>query len=194
MPSRINWAKYRFFIYGFLGGIFFLGLGIWIEASRQHLPLSLWSFSYLHRTVPMIIMLDLAPLVFGAMAGLLGLQRNLHDILAKAKREWEVTFDASIDPIFVIDENNRILRCNRAVIDRLNTTFPQVIGKLLSEVLDTDQQIDRQQSANRENEFLWFGRLYDISISRIHWEGMANRTLFILHDVTERKNAEAADR
>jgi two-component system sensor histidine kinase/response regulator len=137
-------------------------------------------------------MLDLAPLVFGAMAGLLGLQRNLHDILAKAKREWEVTFDASIDPIFVIDENNRILRCNRAVIDRLNTTFPQVIGKLLSEVLDTDQSIDRQQSANRENEFLWFGRLYDISISRIQWEGMANRTLFILHDVTERKNAEAA--
>ena len=192
MLARINWAKYRFFVYGFLGGLFFLFLGIWIEASRQHLPLSLWSFSYLHRTVPMIIMLDLAPLVFGAMAGLLGLQRHLHDILAKAKKEWEVTFDASVDPIFVIDENNRILRCNRAVIDRLNTTFPKVIGKLLSEILDMGKPIGRQQSANRENEFLSFGRLYDISISRINSDEMADRTLFILHDITERKNAESA--
>ena len=192
MQSRINWLKYRFFVYGFLGGLLFLFIGIWIESSRQHLPLTLWSFSYLHRTVPMIFMLDLAPLVFGAMVGLLGLQSQLHHTLVRAKKEWELTFDASVDPIFVIDGNNRILRCNRAVIDRLDTTFSQVIGKLLSEVLDTGQSMDRQGSANNEHEFLWLGRLYDISISRINWEGTNDHTLFILHDVTERNVAEAA--
>ena len=192
MQLRIAWAKYRFFVYGFLGGLLFLFIGIWIEFNRQHLPFTLWSFSYLHRTVPMIIMVDLAPFVFGAMVGLLGLQRHLHSILAKAKREWEVTFDASVDPIFVIDENNRVLRCNRAVIDRLNTTFPQVVGKLLAEVLNTGQPIGGPLFANQETEFPWFGRLYEVSISRINSDGMADLTLFILHDITERKNAEAA--
>jgi PAS domain S-box-containing protein len=192
MQQRINWTTYRFFIYGFLGGTLFLFLGILIEASRQHLPLTYWSFLYLHRTVPMTFVLDLAPLVFATMVGLIGLQRNLHSTIEKAKREWEVAFDASLDPIFVIDEHSRILRCNRAVTDRLNTTFPNVIGKLLSEVLDMGQSIDRRQSANQENEFPWLGRLYDISISRINSGDRSDRTLFLLHDITERKKAEAA--
>jgi len=140
----------------------------------------------------MIIMLDLAPLVFATMLGLLGLQRDLHATIAKAKREWEFTFDASVDPIFVLDEHNRVLRCNRAVIDRLNTTFPNVVGKLLSEVLDVGQSIDGQHSANHGNEFPWLGRLYDISISRITSEGVSDHALFILHDITERKTAETA--
>src|SRR5215216_4351802 len=137
MQRHNNWITYRFFIVGFLGGILFLLVGTWLEINRHHLPVTFWSFRYLHRTAPMIIMLDLAPLVFGTMVGLIGLQRNLHSTIAKGKKEWEVTFDASLDPIFVIDEHSRILRCNRAVTERLNTTFPNVVGKQLSEVLDT---------------------------------------------------------
>jgi len=140
----------------------------------------------------MIIMLDLAPLVFATMVGMLGLQRDLHTTIAKAKKEWEVTFDASLDPIFVIDRDSSIVRCNRAVTDRLNTTFLSVVGKLLSEVLDVGQSIDGQPSANHENEFPWLGRLYDISISRITSDGVSDHTLFILHDITERKTAERA--
>ncbi|HET6595352.1 MAG TPA: response regulator [Anaerolineales bacterium] len=190
MQSRFNWAGYRFFVYGCFGGVLFLLIGTWMELNRHHLPLTFWSFSYLHRTAPMIFMLDLAPLVFGAMLGLLGLQRNLHSTLARAKREWEVTFDASTDPIFVIDEHSRIVRCNRAVTTRLNTNFPNVVGKLLSEVLDVGQAIDREQPSNHENEFPWLGRLYDVSISRIASEGESDRSLFILHDITERKTVE----
>ena len=183
---------YRFVFYGFIGGLLFLFLGLWLEFNKQHLPPTLWSFRYLHRTEPMIFMLDLAPLLFAAMAGLIGLQRDLHSIISKGKKEWEVTFDASLDPIFVIDEHSRILRCNRAVIARLNTSFPSVVGKLLSEVLDAGQPMDNQGSGNQENEFPWLERLYDISISRISGEGTPDRTLFILHDITERKQAETA--
>ena len=192
MQLQMNWAKFRFFIYGFVGGLLFLFLGIWIEFSRQHLPFTFWSFSYLHRTVPMIKILDLSPFVFSTLVGLLGLQRNLHSTLEKAKREWEITFDASVDPIFVVDHNSRIIRCNRAVIERLNTTFPNVIGKLLSEVLDVGQSIDQPKSVTGENEFPWLGRLYDITISRITTHETSEHVLFILHDITERKKAEAA--
>src|SRR5215212_5578893 len=158
MQPRTHWTKYRFFIYGFLGGILFLLIGIWMESNRNHLPLTLWSLSYLHRTVPMIIMLDMAPLVFGTLVGLMGLQGSLQSTLQRAKKEWEVTFDASVDPIFVIDEQNRIIRCNRAVIDRLKATFPDVVGKQLADVLGRGPTMETQQSVNQKNEFPWLER------------------------------------
>ena len=192
MQRLISLKNYRFFIYGFFGGLGFLFLGIWLEANRHRLPFTLWAFLYLHRTSPMIIMLDLAPLVFAAMIGLIGLQWNLQSIIAKGKREWEITFDASLDPIFVIDERSQILRCNRAVIDRLKTTFTNVIGRRLYDVLDAGQSMESLQSSTHESELLWLGRVYDIAISRINVEDASERTLFILHDVTERKKAETA--
>ncbi|MGZ9222294.1 MAG: response regulator, partial [Anaerolineales bacterium] len=54
------------------------------------------------------------------------------------------------------------------------------------------QSIDSLQSANHENEFPWLGRLYDISISQINSGGTSERTLFLLHDITERKEAESS--
>ena len=73
MQRLISLKNYRFFIYGFFGGLGFLFLGVWLEANRHRLPFTLWAFLYLHRTSPMIFMLDLAPLVFAAMIGLIGL-------------------------------------------------------------------------------------------------------------------------
>jgi PAS domain S-box-containing protein len=192
MRQRTHWAIYRFFIYGFLGGLVFLFLGIQLELTRQRLSLSFWSFTYLHRTSPSMILLDFAPFVFATMIGLLGLQRELYGTIARGKKEWEITFDASSDPIFVVDESSRIIRCNRAVIERLHTTFPNVIGKLLTEVLDTGQPLDNGLTTNHENEFPWLGRLYDVSMSRISVEGTPDRTLLILHDITERKEVENA--
>ena len=140
----------------------------------------------------MIIMLDLAPVIFAALIGLIGLQWNLQSTIARGKREWEITFDASLDPIFVIDEHSHILRCNRAVIDRLKTTFTNVIGRRLYDVLDVGQSTESLQSSTYESELLWLGRVYDIAISRINVEEASEHTLFILHDVTERKKADTA--
>jgi PAS domain S-box-containing protein len=140
----------------------------------------------------MIMMLDFAPLVFAVLAGLIGSQRNLQSVISKGKKEWEVTFDASLDLIFIIDEHNRIARCNRAVIEKLNTTYPLVIGKPLSEVFDGAISFSRLQSLSLDSEFPWCGRIYDISISQISIDGMSDRALFTLHDITERKKAETA--
>src|ERR1041385_4750042 len=117
----MDWLKnrtaQRFAIIGFLGGLLFLMAGIWLEFNRHHLPLNLWAFPYLHRTEPMVFLLDLAPVVFGVMAGLLGSQYSLSATVARGKKEWETIFDAFSDLIFVTDSNGRIIRCNHAVID-----------------------------------------------------------------------------
>src|SRR5690242_18005403 len=88
MQRLIHGKTYRFFISGFLGGLCFLVLGTWLEINRQRLPFTLWSFLYLHRISPMIILLDLTPLIFATMIGLIGLQSQLHSTIAKGKKEW----------------------------------------------------------------------------------------------------------
>jgi len=48
--------------------------------------------------------------------------------LAKAKHEWEQTFDALPDMIAIMDKKHRILRVNKAMADRLGVKAEQCIG------------------------------------------------------------------
>lgn len=191
----MDWLKNRrvqqFVVIGFLGGLLFMISGFWLEFNKDHLPLTLWAFLYAHRTEPMVFMLDLAPIVFGIMAGLLGIQYSLSTIIARGKKEWEAIFDSISDLMLTTDAQGRILRCNHAVVDRLNTTFINVIGKPLSEVLGLSEHSDLEGFRNSQKEFSWLGRLYEVKTFPIGVEGAEGQNLFILHDVTERKQAEA---
>ncbi|RJP52027.1 MAG: PAS domain S-box protein, partial [Anaerolineaceae bacterium] len=189
----MKWYKsrtvYLFSLIGILGGAAFLVIGTWLEFNRQRLPSTLWSFWYLHRTEPMIFILDLAPLVMGIMAGLIGLQRNLSAAISQGEKEWEVIFDSFSNLIFVTDTKNIILRCNHTVVDRLNTKLSDVIGKPLSEVLG-DGYLELQKTGT--TEFTWLQRLYEVFIHSVQVEGAEPQNLVILQDITERKQAESA--
>ncbi|HKG53609.1 MAG TPA: PAS domain S-box protein, partial [Anaerolineales bacterium] len=150
------------------------------------MPIAPWAFFYVHRTDPMIITLDLAPLLFGIVGALIGSQRRLFTVLERSKHEWELIFDSISDPILVTDENDRILRCNRAVVERLNTTFTNVVGRSLKEALQIDQSFDDELYS-----FNWLGRIYDVSSSVTYQEGLEKKKLIVFHDITDRKQAEA---
>ena len=47
--------------------------------------------------------------------------------LRRAKEEWERTFDAVPDLIFILDQEHRIVRCNRAMAEALGLE-PRAIG------------------------------------------------------------------
>ncbi|MBE0682187.1 MAG: response regulator [Anaerolineales bacterium] len=184
----MNWYKsrapYLFGLVGVLGGFLFLALGTWLEFERQNLPFTLWSFSYLHRTTPVVYVLDLAPIVMGLMAGLIGVQRSLSTAIDRSKKEWEVIFDSFSDLILVVDEDNKILRCNYAVADRLNIRFSNLIGSPLASVLGEDF-LEIQKSG--KTEFTWLKRNYDLSFHALQVKGVETQNLIILHDSTERK-------
>jgi len=192
----MDWLKNRkvqqFAAIGFLGGLLLLVSGLWLAFDRNQLPLSWWAIPYIHRTQPMIFILDLAPIILAIMAGLLGLQSSLSATIARGKKEWEAIFDSFSDLIFVTDSNGRVIRCNHAVIDRLNTHYMNVIGKPISEILASGEQNGTEGSNDHAKGFLWFGRLYDVSTLPIEVEGAERQSLFILRDITQRKQAEAA--
>ncbi|MGZ9225201.1 MAG: PAS domain S-box protein, partial [Anaerolineales bacterium] len=189
------WYKNRtvrqFAVIGFLGGLLLLVLALWLEFNENHLPLAWQSFLYLHRTEPVIFMLDFAPIVFGIMGGLWGWQYSLSVTITRGKKEWETIVDSLADLIIMSDPQGRILRCNRAVVNRLNTTFLNVIGKPLSEVLGLREPNELEGFRNSEKIFAWLDRLYEIKTFEIGSEGGEEQNLFILYDVTERKQVES---
>jgi HD-GYP domain-containing protein (c-di-GMP phosphodiesterase class II) len=56
------------------------------------------------------------------------LKRELAD-RTRAKKEWEVTFDAISNPLFIHDREWRIIRANRAYCAAAGVPFPELIGQ-----------------------------------------------------------------
>ena len=191
----MDWLKnrtvQRFSAVGFLGGLLVMILGFWLEFNQNHLPLAWWAFPYIHRTQPLMFMLDLAPIVFGSMAGLLGIQYSLSGTIARGKKEWEATFDSFSDLIFVVNTQGTIIRCNKAVIERLSTTYRNIIGKPISGILAASEGNNSEEAQENSMGFSWAGRIYDVSVFPIQSGESTSQSLYILRDVTRRKEAEA---
>lgn len=65
----------------------------------------------------------------GHQVGLAVEKAQLFHQVSQDKREWEDTFDAITDPISVQDASGRIIRVNRALVERLRTSPDQLIGQ-----------------------------------------------------------------
>ena len=50
-------------------------------------------------------------------------------IIKKGEKEWEITFDAIADPIFIHDKDFRIIRVNKAYAEASGMPFKEIIGK-----------------------------------------------------------------
>ncbi|MFB3895529.1 MAG: ATP-binding protein [bacterium] len=60
--------------------------------------------------------------------------------MKRAKQDWEETFDAITDLVFITDTNFTILRANQAVATKFGLTFDQIIGKKCYEVIERKNQ------------------------------------------------------
>lgn len=59
----------------------------------------------------------------------------LKSLFEKATDEWEMTFNAITDFIFVLDVENRIIKVNQPFLDALKLRAEDVIGKKCYEIL-----------------------------------------------------------
>ncbi len=174
---------------GFFAGFLFPLFGFLVEFNMRQQPITLEAFLHLHQTQPLIWIIELAPLVLGFVAGLMGQQRSFLSVISHAKKEWETTFDAFTDPVFVTKKNGVIIRCNHAVLDRSNLTYKTVIGKRLTEILSIGQEQKDQTMSSAGGEFCWLNRIYDKTICPINIYGESENEICILHDITERVQA-----
>ncbi len=118
--------------------------------------------------------------------------QNLEKVLERGKREWESIFDAASEMIFVVEPAGRVVRCNRAVTQKLQTTFQAIIGSPFSKIFPGAEW--EMQPGEREIPAL--GGFFDISINELSVESTLQRRIFVFHDISDlaraRREAEQA--
>ena len=119
-----------------------------------------------------------------------------------AQKEWERTFDTVPDLIVILDNEQRIVRINRAMTDHLQCSKDMLIGRQCQEVSDNCclmQQFypnghDTATGTSAECEVYEekSGTWYWLTVSTLHrseWAGAG--TVHVARDITLRKKAES---
>jgi len=122
--------------------------------------------------------------------------RKLVQQVVQSRNEWASTFDSIPDYILVHDLEYRILRANRALLDRLNLSRDQVSEQLCESVLPGAGTYWNgcpycTNTARTAGEDLCFGGYSVVSTSSYAGQDMSgNGTVHVIKDVTEAKAAE----
>jgi len=122
-----------------------------------------------------------------------------HSFLDIAPIAYETVFESMSDPVFVLDTQNVIVDINPAGQKVLNQTADQIVGKHVREVLEGQADLldrfrntmsAREEIAIDENSQVHF---YELSISLLmKRQGKTIGRAIVLHDISDRKQAEAA--
>ena len=65
----------------------------------------------------------------------------------KARKDWESTFDSISDLIVIYDTDCRLIRCNKALLSKLDVKFDDIIGKQCVELLNLDKDTLSEECA-----------------------------------------------
>jgi PAS domain S-box-containing protein len=128
-------------------------------------------------------------------------QKGLETALLKAKRDWEQTFDAVSDIIFILDRNHHLVRANRALVKSLNQPFQELIGRHCYELIHgsegpppfcpQDRLIETAKGRTVEVYEPRLGGHFIFSISPLFSEdGDFMGTVHVAHNINERKDVE----
>jgi PAS domain S-box-containing protein len=118
--------------------------------------------------------------------------------IEQSRKQWVEDFDAISDFIVVHDAASRVLRLNRALADRLGLHPIEAIGSEIGElnILASQSRPGRcpfccnLSSPKEESVHQAADRTFLISTSRINSEEGELRTIHVLKDITDRREAE----
>jgi len=126
---------------------------------------------------------------------------RLEEQIRQAKREWESTFDTVPDPIFLLDKDYSIRRCNRAAANLLGLEFHAILGRPCYEVLHGRSEplpncphrrmLESGKNERADVEEPRLGRIFDATATPLRDpKGILKGSVHVLRDVTERKRVE----
>ena len=128
-------------------------------------------------------------------------RKRAEEAVARTAREWQITFDASNDAIWLLDKEQRVVRSNKMAQQTVNHPDGRAVGQHCYEILHgTTEPIPEcpvqraQESLRRETMELQIGdHWYQITADPIlDAERQYNGAVHTASDITERKRAEAA--
>lgn len=132
------------------------------------------------------------------IAGALARCRN-DEVLRRMAREWQSTFDSVSDAIWLLDNDQHILRSNRAAATLFGKSIEEMLGRSCWEIVHgTDQPIPEcpvvRMKRSRRREFMELainGRWYQVVADPLtDPNGELRGAVHIVSDITERKRTE----
>ena len=127
-------------------------------------------------------------------------RRQAEQALSRMALDWQTTFDATSDAIWLLDQDHRVLRANRVADQLFPSQLPGgSIGKLCWEAVHGSSQppadcpaMRAKRSLAHESAEMQFGeRWYQVSVDPILDEtGTYSGAVHIMHDITDGKRAE----
>jgi PAS domain S-box-containing protein len=116
-------------------------------------------------------------------------------------QEWQSTFDAMNDGVCLLNEEGRVMRCNRAMTELLHKPFSELISCLHQELMPSTLGAVEvipftlvQETRQRESREVQCGsRWFAVTVDPIFNQGGTFiGAVYILADITDRKQAEEA--
>jgi PAS domain S-box-containing protein len=144
---------------------------------------------------------------FANQASLALSNAQLFYTVEQGKREWEATFDAMQDAVVLVDQDRCIVRANQAFAEIVNRELPTLIGQTYDTTMDgmtcpeaichLEETTGAEQAATCVHEYQ--GQTFEVQATPIierHLEepGTAPRTIYVMRNITERRNAEEIQR
>ena len=128
-------------------------------------------------------------------------RENLEKKIKRAAEEWEATFNAITDSISIHDENNRIVRANKACANMFRMNQEEIIGKICHEVFHGSKSLwanclhkEVQESKKTVTAEFFDSRLniyIELSVSSIfNDKSQLVATVHVAKDITKRKKEE----
>ncbi len=128
-------------------------------------------------------------------------RKRAEEALKTAAADWEATFDATTDGIYLVDSSQKIIRTNKALKRMFNLREEDAAGKLCWQVIHGTNQpimdcplIRAKKSRQRECLEYRFGeRYFEFIVDPILDDSsVLTGAVHIVRDITERKRAEVA--
>lgn len=126
--------------------------------------------------------------------------RRAEEAALSSAREWQTTFDSINDGVCLVDQEGRVLRCNRAMMQLVYKPYSEILGRTYYELINVKWGIGdgicfhratethQRQVLEVQSQDRWFSKTIDPVLDE---HGTLTGAVFILSDITERKRAEA---
>jgi PAS domain S-box-containing protein len=118
--------------------------------------------------------------------------QEIETVISRGKKQWEATFDSVQDMIVLVALDGTIARCNRATSEKFNLDYSQIIGKPFRELVHEERiagETGPLPSRQPETRITGLEGWYEISSSPLDLEVDQPGKIYVVRDVTERKQA-----
>ena len=125
-------------------------------------------------------------------------RKKIERVVIRAKKEWEDTFDAITEIIFLHDRDGRILRANRAYQKMVGLPLGDIVGMPYYRVFPKmdalpDLCVDAMATCEKGVEMVYdhAGKVFSVMMyPKIGVDGKYLYSVHVMQDITDRRNAE----